>query len=198
VNGEQAWMSPGDFIITPAMTWHEHGGGDEPVIWLDGLDVPLVGFLKGEFREEPGVDGLPPVESEGSPAFAWPYERSREALMRLARSQEIDPWRGHVLRYLTPEGRRPMATLGSGLTLLPRGFGTRPYRAINSLVATLVEGRARAIIGGEPFEIGPRDLIAVPGWTPYVLEAVEESVLFAFSDLATYEALGLWREERMA
>ncbi|HEX4095368.1 MAG TPA: hypothetical protein VHX64_01505, partial [Caulobacteraceae bacterium] len=158
----------------------------------------LVGFLKGEFREEPGVDGLPPVESEGSPAFAWPYERSREALMRLARSQEIDPWRGHVLRYLTPEGRRPMATLGSGLTLLPRGFGTRPYRAINSLVATLVEGRARAIIGGEPFEIGPRDLIAVPGWTPYVLEAVEESVLFAFSDLATYEALGLWREERMA
>lgn len=198
VNGEQAWMSPGDFIITPAMAWHEHGGGDEPVIWLDGLDVPLVGFLKGEFREEPGAQGLPPAESASSTAFAWPYERSREALMRLAQSQEIDPWRGHILRYLTPDGRRPMATLGSGLTHLPKDFRTRPYRAINSMVATLVEGRVRATIGGQQFEIGPRDLIALPGWTPYVLEAVEDSVLFAFSDLATYEALGLWREERMA
>ena len=194
VDGEKVAMSPGDFIITPAMTWHEHGGGSEPVIWLDGLDVPLVGFLGAGFREEGGPQAPP----ERAPEFAWPYAKMRPELARLAASQDIDPWRGHVLRHQTPDGRWPMPTLASALTLLPQGFRTRPYRALNSVVASLVEGRVRAVVGGERFELGPRDLIAVPGWTPYELEAIEESVVFGFSDLPVYQALGLWREERMA
>ena len=198
VDGERAWMSPGDFIITPAMTWHEHGGGEDPVIWLDGLDVPLVGFLGAGFREELGAASLAPVESQGAPAFAWPYARTREALAALAAGQDIDPWRGHVLKYLQPDGRWAMPTLGPTLTLLPKGFRSRPYRSIDGAVATLVEGRVRAVAGGETFELGPRDLVALPGWMACELEAIEESVLFAFSDRPVYEALGLWREERMA
>jgi gentisate 1,2-dioxygenase len=198
VDGRKAWMSPGDFIITPAMTWHEHGGGDGPVIWLDGLDVPLVGFLAAGFRDELGSRSLPPVEQAGSPAFAWPYERMREALMRLAGDEEIDPWRGHVLDYRHADGRWAMPTLGPSLTLLPEGFRTRPYRSLAGAVASLVEGRVRAVAGGERFELGPRDLIALPGWTACEFEALEDSVLFAFSDRPVYEALGLWREERTA
>ena len=198
VDGERAWMKPGDFIITPAMTWHEHGGGDEPVIWLDGLDVPLVGFLGAGFREELGAASLPPVDGEGSPAFAWPYEHTREALAQLAASQDIDPWRGHVLDYRRPDGGWAMPTLGPTLTLLPKGFQTQTRRSIDGAVATLVEGRVRAVVGGETFELGPRDLIALPAWTACELEALEESVLFAFSDRPVYEALGLWREERLA
>jgi gentisate 1,2-dioxygenase len=198
VNGEKARMAPGDFIITPAMSWHEHGGGEAPVIWLDGLDVPLVGFLGAGFREELDVPSLPPVEPDGAPVFAWPYDRSREMLQRLADAQEIDAWRGHVLGYRHPNGRWAMATLGPTLSLLPKGFRTKPYRAIAGAVATLVQGRVRAVVGAERFEIGPRDLIALPSWRPYELEALEESVLFAFSDRPVYEALGLWREERIA
>src|SRR5687767_10942314 len=54
----QLWrfMEPGDFVITPAWTWHDHGNemgaGAEPVIWLDGLDVPLVRFMDAGFAEE--------------------------------------------------------------------------------------------------------------------------------------------------
>ncbi len=196
VDGEKAWMRPGDFIVTPAMTWHEHGGGAEPVIWLDGLDVPLVGFLNAGFREEPGAAGMAPAAERRT--FAWPYGRSREELMRLAAGRDIDPWRGHVLDYRAPDGRWPMPTLASGLTLLPKGFRTRPYRSLESAVATLVEGRIRATVGGEAFELGPRDLLAIPGWTISKIEALEQSVLFAFSDRPVYQALGLWREERMA
>ena len=41
VNGERTTMRPGDFIITPSWTWHDHGNADsadggEPVVWLDG------------------------------------------------------------------------------------------------------------------------------------------------------------------
>jgi len=197
VDGQRARMAPGDFIITPAMTWHEHGGGDEPVIWLDGLDVPLVGFLNAGFREETGPASLSPVQRDSSPAFAWPYARSREALERL-KAGKIDPWRGHVLRYQNPAGGWAMPTLGPTLTLLPKGFATRFRKSVDSAVATLMEGRVRATVGGERFELGPRDLIALPGWTEVRLEALEESVLFTFSDRPVYEALGLWREERGA
>ena len=43
VDGVKCVMEPGDLIITPPMRWHDHGHeGREPVIWLDGLDIPLV------------------------------------------------------------------------------------------------------------------------------------------------------------
>ena len=47
VDGERVTMHPGDFIITPSWTWHDHGNpGTEPVVWLDGLDVPMVVLLR--------------------------------------------------------------------------------------------------------------------------------------------------------
>src|SRR5437667_499110 len=46
VDGVRCTMEPGDLIITPPMRWHDHGHeGTEPVIWLDGLDIPLVRSL---------------------------------------------------------------------------------------------------------------------------------------------------------
>jgi gentisate 1,2-dioxygenase len=61
---------------------------------------------------------------------------------------------------------------------------------------TVVEGRVRARVGDADLVLEPRDIAALPGWTPYRLEALEESVVFAFSDRPAHEALGLWREER--
>ena len=44
VDGERTTMHPGDFIITPSWTFHDHGNpGDAPVIWLLGSDA-LVGL----------------------------------------------------------------------------------------------------------------------------------------------------------
>jgi gentisate 1,2-dioxygenase len=52
VDGERTTMRRGDFIITPAWTWHDHGNlGDQPVVWLDGLDIPIVRFLDAGFAE---------------------------------------------------------------------------------------------------------------------------------------------------
>ena len=41
-----------------------------------------------------------------------------------------------------------MPTLGPTLTLLPKGFSTRPRKSVDSAVATLIEGRVRATVGG--------------------------------------------------
>lgn len=54
IEGEKCVMSRGDLILTPAGTWHDHGNdGEEPVIWVDVLDLPLVenlGVSKFEFE----------------------------------------------------------------------------------------------------------------------------------------------------
>jgi gentisate 1,2-dioxygenase len=55
VDGERTAMKPGDFVITRSGSWHDHGNeGDGPAVWLDGLDVPLVGFLNATFFETYG------------------------------------------------------------------------------------------------------------------------------------------------
>ena len=52
INGEKAPMTVGDLILTPSMVWHDHGNtGKDPVVWLDGLDLPLVRFLGPMFAE---------------------------------------------------------------------------------------------------------------------------------------------------
>ena len=64
VAGEKTYMLPGDFVITPSMTWHDHGNdGNGPMVWLDGLDVPIVNLMDASFR-----DGYPEPHPPGDAA----------------------------------------------------------------------------------------------------------------------------------
>src|SRR5215468_4904540 len=52
VDGERLSMKPGDFILTPFWSYHDHGNpGTEPVVWLDGLDIPTVNMFDTSFLE---------------------------------------------------------------------------------------------------------------------------------------------------
>ena len=45
-------MERGDLVLTRLWTWHDHNSeGDGPIIWLDGLDVPLIQSLDANFYE---------------------------------------------------------------------------------------------------------------------------------------------------
>lgn len=51
VDGEKCMMSRGDLILTPTGLWHEHGhDGQEPVVWLDVLDLPLVYYMEASYH----------------------------------------------------------------------------------------------------------------------------------------------------
>lgn len=46
VHGEDITFGPGDMVLTPVDTWHNHGNvGDEPAVNLSVLDLPLVETL---------------------------------------------------------------------------------------------------------------------------------------------------------
>jgi len=220
VAGERTTMNEGDFIITPPMAWHDHGNAsNQPVFWLDGLDIPLVQFLDASFAEHLDVDEQPisrpegdsearygtnllPVDYKGgtgnSPVFNYPYLRTREALERMRRAEPWDACHGLKMRYTNPaSGGHAMTTIGTFVQLLPQGFSSVTYRSTDATVFVPMEGRGRTRVGDDfVVEWQKRDIFVVPSWKSVRHEADEESVLFSFSDRPVQEALHLFREKR--
>jgi gentisate 1,2-dioxygenase len=174
VDGERTTMNEGDFIITPSWTWHDHGNDSkEPMVWLDGLDIPLIRFLEAGFAENDTLKvqmvereeghsfnrfghNMAPVRHDGlyaspygmtSPLFNYPYSRSREALHGLERSAPMDAWDGFKLRYVNPlTGLSPIPTMATFMQRLPAGFMGKPYRQTDGAVFSVVEGSGTATV----------------------------------------------------
>lgn len=219
VDGERHTMRRGDFIITPAWTFHDHGNeGNEPVVWLDGLDIPLVEFLAAGFQERlpadsqrvtrPEGDALAryghnmlPVDfaqapSEPTRVFVYPYTQTLAALDGIARSG-IDPHHGWKLRYVNPAtGASPMPTIGAFAHKLPAGFETRAARCTDSTIVTCLEGEGTALVGDTELVFSRSDVFVVPSWQPLRLHARRDTVLFSYSDRPVQQVLGLWREQK--
>jgi gentisate 1,2-dioxygenase len=224
VDGERTTMMPGDFIITPGWTWHDPGnegidGHSEPVVWLDGLDIPMIRFFDAGFEEKSTAmsqrvtrpegnalarygHNLLPVDyqpsSPTSPIFSYPYDRTREVLERLYRDGDVDAWHGVKLRYVNPAtGGWPMPTLATFMQYLPAGFSGKPFRSTDGAVYSVVEGTGRVVIDGQSFEFGPKDHFVVPSWKTFTLHASDDAVLFSFSDRPVQTALNILREEKL-
>jgi gentisate 1,2-dioxygenase len=218
VDGERTTMHPGDFILTPSWSYHDHGNpGTLPVVWLDGLDIPIVNMFDTSFAEHHPAESQPVTKREGDalvrygtnllplehktssgsvPMFTYPYERSRETLDRLNRQGAFDPCHGIKMQYVNPTtGGYPLPTIGAFIQLLPAGFHGRSYRSTDATIYCVVEGRGRSQIGASSFVWGPRDIFVVPSWQAVSHESQNEAVLFSFSDRPAQKALGLWREE---
>lgn len=219
VDGERTTMHRGDFIITPAWTWHDHGNlGDQPVVWLDGLDIPIVRFLDAGFSEKseqssqqplrPEGDALAryganmvPVDYQPKPAdptrvFVYPFERTRASLLAIAHGTP-DAHHGFKLRYVNPAtGASPMPTMAAFAQWLPAGFETQSVRATDATVHVCLEGGGEARVGDETWRFDENDVFVVPSWHSLQLRADRDALLFSFSDRPVQQALGLWREER--
>lgn len=224
VNGERTTMAPGDFVITPRWTWHDHGNeAQEPVVWLDGLDIPMLRFLDAGFAESGSTATQPLTRPEGAsqawfghtmapvrhdaradaaPLFSHPYSRSREALEQLSRTTPMDAWDGFKLRYTNPvTGGWPLPTLAAFMQLLPPGFDGQACRQTDGAVYSVVEGAGSAFIdgpaGSQRLDFSARDHFVVPSWHRLRLASAGGAVLFSFSDRPVHDALGVHREERL-
>ena len=199
VDGVRTTMQPGDLVLTPSWTYHDHGNpGDSPVIWLDGLDVPIVNLLGTSFAESYPAEFQPVrrPEAGADASFNFSYARSREALDRLHRNGPLDPCHGIKMQYANPAGGGyPMPTLGAFLQLLPAGFRGAAYRSTDAAVYCVADGSGRSRIGDASFDWQKHDVFVVPSWCPVSHQAEGEAVLFSFSDRPVQKVLGLWREE---
>ncbi len=211
VDGERLTMNPGDFILTPFWSFHSHGNpGQEPVVWLDGLDIPIVNMFDTSFLERHegheelhthgGHEGLlshEAHEERPSSCLKYPYDPHRERLDAIARSAPVDSRDGFKLEYRNSQtGGPPLPTIGAYLQLLPKGFDGQPYRSTDATIFCAVEGHGTSRIGDSTFNWGPRDVFVVPSWHPVSHRTEEDAVLFSFSDRPAQKALGIWREQR--
>jgi gentisate 1,2-dioxygenase len=207
-------MEPGDLVLTPGMAWHEHGNeGSEPVLWLDGLDIPIVQLLDASFAEASTpaqrewtmtssrdyAESLlqPCAEELRTPVVHYRYEAVRRVLDEARRRDRCDPHLGFKYRYAGPRGGHVSPTLAAFLQLLPAKMQTARCRATDASVVVVREGHGASKVGDREFAWTPNDVFVVPSWTWVEHRAATDSVLFSYSDRAVQQVLELWREERL-
>jgi gentisate 1,2-dioxygenase len=214
VNGEKCPMSRGDLILTPTGLWHEHGhDGDQPVIWLDVLDLPLVYYIEASYHEEvpsqtvvPGQGfkayargGVVPTPVFGRsdkayPMLRYPWADAKAALLSLAEDQ---PEQEAVqVTYVNPEtGRDAENILGFYALMLRPGQTLRLPARSPAQVFHQIEGSADVQIETQSFTLAEADTCAAPGYTAVTLKnrsADQPAFLFIADESPLHRKLGVF------
>jgi len=223
VDGERVYMSPGDLILTPSWSWHDHGNEtNERVVWMDGLDIPLIASVEAMFFEFYSARQVPAArpadfskklfghahisptwvkdKPKSSPLLLYAWEQARAALNAM-RDQDGSPFDGIALEYRHPQTGGPvLPTMACFAQLLRPGEHTRAHRHTGSAVYHVVEGEGYTIIDGQRFAWRKGDILALPPWSLHEhanSSASSDAVLFSIQDLPVLNALGLYYEEEL-
>lgn len=217
VDGDAVHMEPGDLILTPIWNWHDHNNsGDEPMVWFDGLDLPLVTTLESIFFENhpemlQSVEGhdlsertftgvglrelgaVPPAAHSPLLRYRWgETDRALDAL-RQARGGSLVS-----LEYTNPVTGGPVvATFACEMHRVFPGQRTATQRKTGSSIYVVFRGTGRTVISGQLFEWAPGDVFVTPSWAAVDHEADETADLFAISDRPVLQALNLYRQQTL-
>jgi gentisate 1,2-dioxygenase len=217
VQGERIFMEEGDFLITPPGLWHGHGHvGDQPMIWMDVLDIPTIYALGGTFFESyperleqpslpdnytaqryaggmvrPISDRKPKIAPLGN--YKWPQTSSSiESLCRF----EPDPYDGFAVEYINPSnGQTANPNIAAWMQKLPAGYRSKAHRHTSSTIYQVFKGSGHTIINGICFDWAKGDFLVVPNWAWHEHAASEDAYLFSVSDIPIMEKFNLQREE---
>ncbi|KAM3414776.1 hypothetical protein BST61_g9927 [Cercospora zeina] len=194
VQGLRVPMQPRDVILTPTWNWHDHGkkgadeegGDDNPVIWLDGLDLPFHQFLPTHFNEHYADPRYPAEDAPVSPiVFPWGDVQKR-----------LDEQEGPYAstRYLKADGREVSRTIGAGVERIDAKSSSPKVHETSSSVYHVVEGLGYSIIEGQKIDWKAGDTFAIPAWYENQHFAGEKRVyLYHFDDKPALRALGTYR-----
>jgi gentisate 1,2-dioxygenase len=217
VDGTKYEMAPGDLILTPSWSWHDHGNDSaEPIIWIDGLDSPLVHFLGVGFFEHFPLDRQPvtrtgdvlfrhsgflkPPGSLGSKTLpiSYPWKDTFAALQ--ARKDEVgSPFDGIILEFTNPiTGEHTFPTLSCCIQLLRAGEKTKEHRHTSGAAYHVFRGNGTTTVGGESLRWEEGDCFVIPPWYSHRHENGSNSadaILFSMNDSPLLEAIGMHRVE---
>ncbi len=221
VDGERVYMAPGDLILTPSWSWHDHGNETKQrVVWMDGLDIPLIASLEAmffQFYSQPQVAASRPANtskalfgegqlsptwikenSKTSPLLLYSWEQTSAALNAL-RKHDGSPFDGIALEYRHPQtGGSVMPTMACCAQMLRPNEQTKAHRHTGSAVYYVVKGEGMTIIDGTKFTWRKGDIIALPPWAVHEhanSSGLEDAVLFSIQDAPVLNALGLFYQE---
>jgi gentisate 1,2-dioxygenase len=215
VDGQHCAMETGDVVLTPNWAWHEHGhAGRGPMIWLDGLDLPLVHTLGLGFAERGPAPAEQPRHQVSSAlrtgvlqprwsassdhkVLLYKLEDAEQAFAEL-RDEAGSPYDDLILEYRDPSGHSSVLdTMSAYIQMLRPGVQTKAHRHTSSAVYHVVRGSGTSLIAGQRFDWGKGDTFAVPAWAEHehANPGSEDALLFSFSDAPALEPLGLMRTQ---
>jgi gentisate 1,2-dioxygenase len=221
VEGERIQFEPGDYLITPGWTWHDHmNAGDETVLWMDCLDTPFTLYLGVCFTEffrdaqqplrvpenysakryQGGmVRPIADRHASKSPLTAYKWTLTRQALDGMAELAP-DPFDAMAVEYINPvNGRDADGRIGARMQCLPVGFAGKAHRHVHSTVYYVHQGCGHSVIDGIRFDWSAGDFFVVPTWSwhEHVNDGDEPAYLFSVNDLPIMEVFGFEREEAL-
>ena len=219
VDGERCPMEQNDLVLTPKWSWHDHHNpSDRDIVWLDGLDAPLIAALNVGFYEpygkaqqlqrESSADGVGVRSHWLRPA----WERARvgrlplryrwsevEAQLRRFADAAGSAYDGVALEYTNPvTGGPTLPTIDCWIQRLAPDFEGRSHRHTSSTVCFVVAGHGSVTVGDQLIEWGPRDCFVVPNWSWHSFtngSSHEPALLFSMHDTPLLATLGLYYEE---
>ena len=192
-------MFPGDLVLTPNWSWHDHANDtDAPMIWLDGLDTPLVRMLEAGFYEEYHQERQDFGAAVNASQWHYPMSEMRAALQRLAAANTGNAGEVIILEYANRVTGGPvMPTIACHMQLLRPGEKTWARRRVCRTNYHVVEGAGYSMVGGQRLDWEDKDVFTVPTWTfcEHVNTGDRPAFLFSFSDAPVMKALSLYRDE---
>ncbi len=228
VNGDPVAMRRGDFLLTPGWNFHgHHNETDQPMAWIDGLDIPFVHYTDTSFFEfgsdrvtdesTPAISrseklwchpGLRPLsqlqDTVSSPIGAYRWEHTDAALTEQleleAAGFPATVEQGHAaVRYINPTtGGDVMPTIRAEFHRLAAGVTTTTKREVGSSVFQVFDGSVRFTIDDQTHTVAKGDLIVVPSWSALTLATDDGVDLFRFGDQPIVERLGFDRVHEIA
>lgn len=216
VNGQKCVMEKGDLILTPQLTWHDHtNDSGQPIIWLDGLDIPLVQSLQQLLFEPYSQDAQPIQTNSDEVAFFYGHARpsgasapeffhykwpdAQRSLKALSEAGSPDRFDGYLLEFSNPvTGGPTMPTIQCALQLLRPSQQTEAHRHTSTVVYHAFRGSGTSFVGDKRFDWEEGDSFVVPLWDPHRhmnRSPAEEAILFSMSDAPVLKSLDLYREE---
>ena len=216
VDGKRCDMYDGDLIITPNWTWHCHDNdSNNRAIWLDVLDLPLVGQFDAVFSDMGPVENypqnvstlpdslfqtggvLPETDKLGvrySPRLRYAWQDVLAAIENTPNFEDGTK----VLRYLNPVDGGPMIpTLDSQVLALTANATSGRRREMANTICIVIEGEGTSRVGEESFDWLAKDVFTVPHWTWFTHTTISDrALLIQISDREIMKGLDLYREER--
>lgn len=220
VDGENYQMNEGDLILTPSWAWHDHTHcGDEPVIWLDVLDISLMRSLGNTFFDPYPADVQPVSQAPerswrefGSgllrppglaqhrlvnPLLVYSSGQTHQALEQ-GKGLAPDPCDDVILEYQNPATGGPaLPSLSMKAQALRPGFRGAAHRHSGSKVYWATDGAGVTEVNGMRFAWDRGDFLAVPPWATvrHSNPHEREARLFRVDDSAVLRALNVYHEE---
>ena len=220
VNGVKYKFEPGDYLITPDWTWHDHANeGEDTVLWMDCLDIPFLQALTSSFFE-PHPQQQQPLDypndygtkrytggmvrpiSDRKPSAAplgrYKWDLTKQAINGQSEFKP-DPFDGYAIEYINPStGKDANGRIGARMQKLPVNFKGKAHRHVHSCIYHVYKGSGYTIIDGKRFDWQAGDFFVTPVWTWHEhvnTSSSEEAFLFSTNDLPIMEVFDFEREE---